>query len=51
MPDITELLTYYVIVAVVFIGAPGSLFFYRIHASPSEYEGSYGRIQGSQNLW
>ena len=27
MPDLTELLTYYVIVAVVFIGAPGVFFF------------------------
>ena len=27
MPDLAELLTYYVIVAVVFIGAPGVFFF------------------------
>jgi len=27
MPDLTELLTYYVIVSVVFIGAPGVFFF------------------------
>ena len=27
MPDLTELLTYYVIVAVVFVGAPGVFFF------------------------
>ena len=27
MPDLTELLTYYVIVAVFFIGAPGVFFF------------------------
>ena len=27
MPDITELLTYYVIVAVVFVGAPGVFLF------------------------
>ena len=27
MPDITELLTYYVIVALLFVGAPGVFFF------------------------
>ena len=27
MPDLIELLTYYVIVAVVFVGAPGVFFF------------------------
>ena len=27
MPDLTELLTYYVIVAVVFVGAPGVFLF------------------------
>ena len=43
----TELLTYYVIVSVVFIGAPGVFFFHRIHACPSKHEGSHGRIQRS----
>ena len=28
MPDLIELLTYYVIVSVVFIGAPGVFFFF-----------------------